>query len=65
HWGDNPGFKSFVLAYPQARTGIVVMANGDNGPTLWEPIVRAALGGDHPAFAWLADFYGMPALSSR
>lgn len=64
HWGDNPGFKSFVLAFPLARMGVVIMTNGDNGLALWEPIVRLAMGGDHPAFAWLAHFYGMATLAT-
>ncbi len=39
------------------------MANGDGGIELWEPIVRLILGGEHPAFAWLASFYGVAALA--
>lgn len=31
HGGDNPGFKAFVLASPERRTGYVVLTNGDNG----------------------------------
>lgn len=62
HWGDNPGYKSVTLTSLDARQGVVVLMNGDNGSTLWEPIVRLALGGDYPAFAWLASFYGVPTL---
>jgi len=64
HWGDNPGFKSFAFAFPDLRAGLVVMTNGDGGLTLWEPIVRTIFDGDHPAFAWLAGFYGVPRLDA-
>jgi CubicO group peptidase (beta-lactamase class C family) len=64
HWGDNPGYKSFALAIPAARAAAVIMANGDGGLALWEPIVRLTVGGDHPAFAWLASFYGVPNLAA-
>ncbi len=63
HWGDNPGYKCFVLASLEAQTGVVIMANGDGGIKLWEPIVHLVLGGDHPAFAWLASFYGVATLA--
>lgn len=64
HWGDNPGYKSFALAFPDMRAGLVVMTNGDGGVALWEPIVRLALGDSgHPAFAWLASWYGVPTLA--
>lgn len=50
------------LAVPDGRAGVVIMANGDGGLALWEPIVRLTVGDDHPAFAWLASFYGVPNL---
>lgn len=31
HGGDNPGFKSFVLASAQRKSGYVILTNGDNG----------------------------------
>ncbi len=63
HWGDNPGYKSFALVAPDVGRGLVVMTNGDGGMATWEPIVRLAFGDDHPAFAWLASFYGATALT--
>ncbi len=63
HWGDNPGYECVVLASLEAKTGVVIMANGDGGIELWEPIVRLILGGEHPAFAWLASFYGVETLA--
>lgn len=53
HWGDNPGFKNFVIADPSKREGIVVFANGDGGRAVYERVVRASAGFDPAAFAWL------------
>jgi CubicO group peptidase (beta-lactamase class C family) len=52
HWGDNPGFKSFTLTYREAQIGLVIMANGDGGVALWEPLVEMCLGGACPVFGW-------------
>jgi CubicO group peptidase (beta-lactamase class C family) len=54
HSGDNPGFKNFALAYPQAQIGLVIMTNSDSGAKLWEPLLRLSLGGEYPLFAWRA-----------
>ena len=53
HWGDNPGFKNFVVGDPAAGTAIVVFSNGNNGMRVYERIVRARTGIDHPAFLWI------------
>jgi len=53
HWGDNPGFKDFVIAFPKQRAGVVIFTNSDYGPGIVPEIVSAALGGNQPAFAWL------------
>lgn len=54
HSGDNPGFKSFTLAYQSQRMGVVIMTNSDNGTTLWKPLLQTCLGGQYPLFAWRA-----------
>lgn len=54
HTGDNPGFKQFTLAYPQTRSGLVIMTNGDGGTRVWEPLCHLGLGGEYPLFAWRA-----------
>jgi CubicO group peptidase (beta-lactamase class C family) len=53
HWGDNPGFKNFVIADPAAKQGIVVFTNGEGGKAVYERVVRASAGFDPAAFAWL------------
>ena len=52
-WGDNGGWKNFMLAHPPSRTAIAVFSNGNNGQRVNERIVRAATGIDHPAFLWV------------
>jgi CubicO group peptidase (beta-lactamase class C family) len=52
-WGDNGGWKNFILAHPPTRTAIAVFTNGSNGQHVNERVVRAATGIDHPAFLWI------------
>jgi len=65
HWGDNPGYKSLTVTSAVSRTGIMIMTNGDAGLGLCASLVRAIIGGDHPAFDWLATtFYDAPTLAA-
>jgi CubicO group peptidase (beta-lactamase class C family) len=50
HWGDNTGFKSFLLGDPAASSAVVVFTNGDNGRAIYERVVRGVRGADQPAF---------------
>lgn len=50
HWGDTNGFKNFVVGDPAAGTAIVVFTNGNSGARVYERVVRALDGIDHPAF---------------
>ncbi|HEY1434288.1 MAG TPA: serine hydrolase [Thermoanaerobaculia bacterium] len=54
HWGDNGDFHSDVIGFPRQRFGIVVFTNGTNGHGIIPDIVQAAIGGQQPAFAWIA-----------
>ncbi|MFL6216015.1 MAG: serine hydrolase [Blastocatellia bacterium] len=54
HWGDNPGFKNFVIAFPQQKSGAVILTNSDNGLGIIPEIVKEMLGGNSPTFAWLS-----------
>ncbi|MDQ6635107.1 MAG: beta-lactamase family protein [Gemmatimonadota bacterium] len=49
HWGDNPGFKHFVVGDAGTRHAVVVFTNGDNGRAVYERVVRNVRG-DEPAF---------------
>ena len=53
HWGDNPGFKNFIVGEPAARSAIVLFTNGNAGQRVYERVIRARTGVDHPAFLWL------------
>jgi CubicO group peptidase (beta-lactamase class C family) len=50
HWGDTSGFKSFVVGDAAAGTALVVFTNGNSGARVYERVVRAMTGTDHPAF---------------
>lgn len=53
HWGDNPGFKNFVIAEPESGWGVVIFTNGNAGARVYERVLRARTGVDHPAFLWI------------
>jgi CubicO group peptidase (beta-lactamase class C family) len=57
HWGDNMTFTCFALGWREASSGLVLMTNSVHGLQACRKIVRAALGSDHPAFDWMAEFY--------
>ena len=51
-WGDNSGFKHIYLADTQNEKAMVVFTNGDRGARVYERVIRATMGEDHPAFLW-------------
>ena len=53
HWGDNPGFKNFVVGEPAIGAAMVIFTNGNAGQGVYERVIRARTGVDHPAFLWL------------
>ena len=53
HWGDNPGFKNFVVGEPAAGEAMVAFTNGNAGARVYERVIRARTGVDHPAFLWV------------
>jgi CubicO group peptidase (beta-lactamase class C family) len=53
HWGDNPGFKNFVIALPKQKAAVVILTNSDNGLGIIPEIVKETLDGNQPAFAWI------------
>jgi CubicO group peptidase (beta-lactamase class C family) len=52
-WGDNGGFKNFVLAEPSTGGTIFVFTNGDAGARVYDRVLTHATGHDHPALFWL------------
>jgi CubicO group peptidase (beta-lactamase class C family) len=53
HWGDNPGYKNFVVGDPRAGTAIVVFTNANSGQAVYERVIRAETGLDRAAFLWI------------
>ena len=53
HWGDNPGFKNFVVGEPVTGAAMVIFTNGNAGQRVYERVIRARTGVDHPAFLWM------------
>jgi CubicO group peptidase (beta-lactamase class C family) len=53
HWGDNGAFKAFTAVDLKRRNAVVFFANSSNGLAIAPAIVKDAIGGDHPAFAWI------------
>ena len=47
-WGNNPGYRAFVLAMPASGDALVLLTNSDAGLGLVGPLVRSALPGEHP-----------------
>ncbi|WP_456429656.1 serine hydrolase [Rhodocaloribacter sp.] len=63
HWGDNRGYKSFAIAFPEQRRGLVFFTNSDNGMLLLHALLAETLGSDQPAAGWLGyDRYDDPQL---
>ena len=49
HGGDNPGFKAFVLASVERKSGYVILTNGDNGGE----VIGKLTNGDTPLNAFV------------
>ena len=63
HWGDNRGYKSFAIAFPEQGRGVVFFSNSDNGMLLLHALLAETLGSDQPAADWLGyDRYDDPQL---
>lgn len=41
HTGGNAGFRCELVAFKDSASGVVVMTNGDRGPTITQEIIRA------------------------
>jgi CubicO group peptidase (beta-lactamase class C family) len=64
-WGDDPGYKNFVIGLPADRQGVVVFTNGDGGAAVYSEVIRHLFPGPHPALdvwnrsSWL-DSWSLP-----
>ena len=53
HWGANNSFRNFTIADTENGRAIVVLTNSENGPRIYERVIVAVTGHDHPAFLWI------------
>jgi CubicO group peptidase (beta-lactamase class C family) len=49
-WGNNPGYRAFVIASVRTGNGFVMLTNSEVGLTLAEPITQKMLPGSHKIF---------------
>jgi len=65
-WGNNPGYKNFVIGRPADGQGVVVLTNGDRGALVYRDVVCRLLPGPHPSLEtrhrprWLLATAGRP-----
>lgn len=50
HWGNNLGYRSFVMASVRTGDGFVMFTDSDDGMALAEPIAQVVLPGKHKLF---------------
>ena len=43
-WGDNPGFKHFAVGSRSREFAVVMFTNGQNGESVYRPIIETVLG---------------------
>lgn len=53
HWGDNGSFKAYMVGFPEHKSGLVMFTNSENGLSIADAVVKAALGSDQPGLQWL------------
>lgn len=53
HWGANMSFRNFVVADQANGRAVAVLTNSENGPRVYERIITAVTGHDHPSFLWI------------
>ncbi len=52
-WGNNPGYKNFVIGRPADGQGVVVLTNSDHGALVYRDAVRRLFPGPHPSLETL------------
>jgi ribosomal protein S18 acetylase RimI-like enzyme len=46
-WGNNPGYKNFVIGRPADGQGVVVLTNSDRGALVYRDVIHRLLPGPH------------------
>ena len=52
HWGSNPGYRAYVVGYPEESIAVVVLSNSENMFNLIEDVVQMTIGGELPSYHW-------------
>ena len=64
-WGNDPGYKNFVIGRPAGGAGVVVFTNSDRGASVYAEVVRTLLPGAHPSLETARRPHWMMALAPR
>lgn len=59
HWGDNGGFKSFILGSKNSNNAIIIFTNGSNGLILISEIINKYMELPQPSLDWLEKEYSL------
>lgn len=51
-WGNNPGYRAFVMLRPAAGDAVILLSSGEGGLSIAEPVVQNALPDEHCVFQW-------------
>ena len=51
-WGNNPGYRAFVMASASSGEAVVVLTNSERGMALAKPLTQVIFPGEHAAFAF-------------
>ncbi len=52
HWGSNPGYRSYVVGYPEEQLAVVVLSNSEGMFRIVDDIIDVAIGGALPSYDW-------------
>ncbi|NHZ35946.1 beta-lactamase family protein [Massilia sp. CCM 8692] len=50
HWGNNTGYRAFVMASVRTGDGFVMLTNSENGLELAQPLAQKIVPGEHKLF---------------
>jgi CubicO group peptidase (beta-lactamase class C family) len=53
HWGNNPGYRSFVVVSTQSGDGLIMLTNSSNGLALARPLTKWVLPGAYKIFNFI------------
>ncbi|MBO9687635.1 MAG: beta-lactamase family protein [Mitsuaria chitosanitabida] len=51
-WGNNPGYRAFVMLRPASGDAVILLSSGEGGLSIAKPVVQDALPDEHRVFQW-------------